>query len=100
MATQFKQDILPTPFDRPAILTLEQSLSLDVSEANRLYARHLNRHLLGLYGILGLDDLDVRAARGTVLHLANGREVLDFSTIITPASWPQSSCVMPGRCWT
>ena len=80
MATQFKQDILPTPFDRPAILTLEQSLSLDVSEANRLYARHLNRHLLGLYGILGLDDLDVRAARGTVLHLADGREVLDFST--------------------
>lgn len=55
-------------------------MALDMVRANQLYARHLNRHLLQIYAILGLDMLDVRSAEGTTLHLADGRRVLDFST--------------------
>ena len=80
MATQLRPDLPSTFAENPNILTLEQAFSLDVRESNRLYARHLNRHLLEIYAILGLDDLDVRAAKGTVLHLADGRRILDFST--------------------
>lgn len=80
MATQFRQEISAAPDDRPDILTLNQALDLGTGQANRLYARHLNRYMLQIFAVLGLDDLDVRAAQGTVLHLADGRQVLDFST--------------------
>ncbi|HKY82683.1 MAG TPA: aminotransferase class III-fold pyridoxal phosphate-dependent enzyme [Sphingobium sp.] len=80
MATRLRQEFSAAPDVRPDILTLNQALELKPVEANRLYANHLNRHLLQIYAVLGLDDLDVRAAEGTVLHLADGRRVLDFST--------------------
>jgi acetylornithine/succinyldiaminopimelate/putrescine aminotransferase len=81
MATQLQQDLAPSSYaPKPELLTLEEALSLDIAHANRLYADHVNRHMLQIFAILGLDRLDVRAAKGTVLHLSDGRRVLDFST--------------------
>lgn len=81
MATQIKPIASPAPSGAaPALLSLEDSLALDMVRANALYARHLNRYLLQIYAILGLDMLDVRTAEGTVLTLADGRRILDFST--------------------
>ncbi|HUD93446.1 aspartate aminotransferase family protein [Sphingobium sp.] len=81
MATQIREDFRPVSTSRtPDLLTLDEAVALDMGRANQLYARHLNRHLLQIYAILGLDMLDVRSAEGTTLHLADGRRVLDFST--------------------
>jgi len=78
---QVRQDFTAVPARTgPDLLTLEDALALDMVSANRFYARHLNRHMLEIYAILGLDMLDVRSAQGTTLHLADGRKVLDFST--------------------
>ncbi|WP_313807408.1 aspartate aminotransferase family protein [Sphingobium sp.] len=82
MATQIRRDDIGREglHTKPALLTLNDALDLDMDRANRLYADHLNRYLLQIFGILGLDLLDVRAAEGTTLHLADGRQILDFST--------------------
>lgn len=80
MATQYRNAYSTAWDEQPDLLTLDQALDMDMGRANRLYAAHLNRHLLQIYAVLGLDGLDVRAAEGTVLHLADGRQVLDFST--------------------
>lgn len=80
MATQLQRELSDGPDACPDILSLAQAMDLPPVEANRLYARHLNRYMLQIFAILGLDELDVRAAQGTVLHLADGRRVLDFST--------------------
>ncbi|WP_061932681.1 aspartate aminotransferase family protein [Aureimonas sp. AU22] len=61
------------------ILSLEASLALSADEANGLFAQHLNRHMLQLFDILGLKDLDIRGAQGTEIWLNDGRTLLDFS---------------------
>jgi acetylornithine/succinyldiaminopimelate/putrescine aminotransferase len=61
------------------LLTLDQSLKLNVESANKLYSQHLNRYLLQIYKILGLDNLDVRGAQGIEIWLKDGRTLLDFS---------------------
>lgn len=76
---QLRSPLRPAP-DKPALLSLEAALSLDIGQANRFYARHINRHLLEIFAILGLDTLDVQSAQGTTLHTADGRALLDFST--------------------
>ncbi|MFA7604897.1 MAG: hypothetical protein WCY29_18040, partial [Novosphingobium sp.] len=81
MATQIRDEVPPPSFIlKPDLLSLDEALALDMGRANRLYADHVNRYMLQIFGILGLDRMDVRAAEGTVLHLTDGREVLDFST--------------------
>lgn len=80
MATQVQEVLSPAFNARPELLSLDAALALDMGQANRLYADHVNRHMLQIFAILGLDRMDVRAAEGTVLHLTDGRDVLDFST--------------------
>lgn len=62
-----------------ALLSLEESLSLDNDRAMKLYARHLNKYMLQIFDILGLKDLDIRSAQGVEITLADGRKILDFS---------------------
>lgn len=64
----------------PDLLSLAASFDLDVTTANRLYARHVNRYMLQIFDVLGLAGLDVVGARGMEIHLADGRTLLDFST--------------------
>ena len=80
MASRIRQKSPPASTVKPGLLSLCDALALDSASANRLYARHVNRYLLQIYGILGLDTIDVVAAEGTTLHLADGRNLLDFST--------------------
>jgi len=61
------------------LLTLEESLNLDIDKSNKLYAEHLNRYLLQVYNILGLSDMDIKAAQGVEIWLQDGRRLLDFS---------------------
>ncbi len=61
------------------LLSLEESLSLDIASADELYAEHLNPALLKLYRALGLTGMDVESAEGVEIHLRGGRRLLDFS---------------------
>jgi acetylornithine/succinyldiaminopimelate/putrescine aminotransferase len=61
------------------LLTLEESLNLDLVTANKYYAAHLNRYLLQVFRILGLDEADIKGAQGIEIWLADGRTILDFS---------------------
>lgn len=72
---------LPNRDDKagPQLLSLDESLDLDVATANNLYARHLNKYLLQVYRVLGLDQMDIEAAEGMEIRLRDGRTLLDFS---------------------
>lgn len=61
------------------MLSLDESLSLDLATANKLYAAHLNRYLLQVFKILGLADMDVKGGQGVEIWLNDGRTLLDFS---------------------
>lgn len=61
------------------LLTLDEALDLPQARANELFAAHLNRYLLRAFEILGYSEMDVAGAEGVVIHLRDGREVLDFS---------------------
>ena len=61
------------------LLSLDQSLDLDVVRANKLYADHLNKYTLQVFDILGLSEMDIKGAQGIEIWLNNGRTVLDFS---------------------
>ena len=63
----------------PQLLSLDESLDLDVATANSLYARHLNKYMLQVYRVLGLDGMDIEAAEGMEIRLRDGRTLLDFS---------------------
>ncbi|MBL3684626.1 aminotransferase class III-fold pyridoxal phosphate-dependent enzyme (plasmid) [Sinorhizobium meliloti] len=65
--------------NQPALLSLEQSLDLEQSAANRLYAKHLNKYMLQIFDILGFKDMDIKGAEGLEIWLKDGRTVLDFS---------------------
>ncbi len=64
----------------PRLLSLDESLDLDIATANGLYARHLNKYMLQVYRVLGLDQMDIEAAEGIEIRLRDGRTLLDFST--------------------
>lgn len=64
----------------PQLLSLDESLDLDIAAANRLYAKHLNKYMLQVFRVLGLDEMDIVGAEGIELHLRDGRTLLDFST--------------------
>ena len=64
------------------LLSLADAISLDIQQANQLYANHLNPGLLEIYKILGLSEMDVERAEGMDLHLTDGRTILDFSASI------------------
>ncbi len=61
------------------LLTLDESLDLEVAAANRLYAKHLNKYMLQVFRVLGLDEMDITGAEGIEVHLRDGRTLLDFS---------------------
>ena len=61
------------------LLSLDKSLDLDVATANKYYAAHLNKYLLQVFRILGLDELDIKGGQGIEIWLNDGRTLLDFS---------------------
>ncbi len=61
------------------LLTLDESLNLDLDTANKLFSEHLNRYLLQIYNILGISDMDIMGAEGAEIWLRDGRRLLDFS---------------------
>ena len=68
------------------LLTLEESLQLDVSHANELYKKHLNPGLFRLYRMLGTSNLDIVSAEGMEILLSDGRRLLDFSSAMGVAA--------------
>jgi acetylornithine/succinyldiaminopimelate/putrescine aminotransferase len=64
----------------PRLLSLDESLDLDIKAANSLYARHLNKYLLQVFRVLGFDEMDIDSAEGIEIRLRDGRTLLDFST--------------------
>jgi acetylornithine/succinyldiaminopimelate/putrescine aminotransferase len=65
--------------NRVPLLTLDESLDLDIATANKLYAEHMNKYLLQVFEVLGLSDLDIASAQGLEIRLKDGRTLLDFS---------------------
>ncbi|WP_139813068.1 aspartate aminotransferase family protein [Ensifer aridi] len=61
------------------LLSLDQSLELDVASANNFYSKHLNKYMLQIFDILGLKDMDIRGAEGVEIWLNDGRTLFDFS---------------------
>lgn len=64
------------------ILSLDESLGLDIKESNDLYKKHVNAGLMGVYQILGFSDLDAVSAEGTEIRLKDGRVLLDFTSAL------------------
>lgn len=65
--------------NRLPLLSLDQSFDLGMTDANKLYANHLNKYMLQLFDILGLKDMDIKGAQGAEIWLNDGRKLLDFS---------------------
>ncbi len=61
------------------LLSLEDSLNLDLATANRLYSEHMNKYLLQVFQVLGLSEMDVKGGQGIEVWLNDGRTLLDFS---------------------
>lgn len=65
------------------LLTLDESLDLEKDQANELYRKHVNAGLLGIYKLLGVEDItDAVSAEGVYIKLKDGRELLDFTSAI------------------
>ncbi len=69
----------PAKSNRIELLTLDESMKLDMATANKFYANHLNKYLLQVFEVLGLDDMDIKSAQGIEIELTDGRTLLDFS---------------------
>jgi len=65
--------------NRVQLLTLDESLNLDLAAANKLYSEHMNKYLLQVFQVLGLSDMDVKGAQGIEIWLNDSRTLLDFS---------------------
>ena len=65
--------------DRHPLLSLDEALNLDSRTANEHYGRYLNKYMLQIFEILGLDDMDIKGAQGVEIWLNDGRTLLDFS---------------------
>ncbi|MCF8709012.1 class-III pyridoxal-phosphate-dependent aminotransferase [Rhizorhapis sp. SPR117] len=78
-ALSVEEEIADHEHDDLRLLTLDQSLDLDIDAANKLYADHLNKYMLQVFDVLGLKDMDIQGARGMEIWLADGRTLLDFS---------------------
>ena len=74
-----EQEPVPALDNRAKLLTLDESLNLDLATSNQLFAEHLNKYLLQVFEILGLDDMDIKGAQGIEIWLKDGRTLLDFS---------------------
>jgi hypothetical protein len=55
------------------LLSLEQSLNLDLAAANKLYSKHMNKYLLQVFQVLGLSEMDIKGAQGVEIWLNDGR---------------------------
>lgn len=64
------------------LLTLDQSLDLNLEKSNELYKRHVNAGLIGIYELLGFTKLDFESAEGVYINLKDGRKLLDFTSAI------------------
>ncbi len=67
------------PANNMRLLSLDDSLNLDNSAANKLFAAHMNKYMLQIFSILGLSDLDIKGAQGIEIWTQDGRTILDFS---------------------
>ena len=65
--------------NRVPLLSLEDSLNLDLATANKLYSAHMNKYLLQVFEVLGLSEMDVKGGQGIEIWLNDGRTILDFS---------------------
>ena len=74
-----RQAAAPARSNRIPLLTLDESLNLDMATANKYYAEHMNKYLLQVFDVLGLGDMDIKSAQGIEIQLADGRTLLDFS---------------------
>lgn len=61
------------------LLSLDDSMDLDITAANKFYSQHLNKYMLQIFDILGLKDMDIKGAEGVEIWLNDGRTLLDFS---------------------
>lgn len=61
------------------LLSLDQSLALDMATANSYCERHLNKYMLQIFDVLGLKDMDIKGAEGSEIWLNDGRTLLDFT---------------------
>lgn len=61
------------------LLTLDEALNLDLATSNRNFDHHLNKYLLQVFKVLGMDQMDVVSAQGTEITLRDGSRKLDFS---------------------
>jgi acetylornithine/succinyldiaminopimelate/putrescine aminotransferase len=68
-----------TQSSRVQLLSLEQSLNLDLAAANKLYSKHMNKYLLQVFQVLGLSEMDIKGAQGVEIWLNDGRTLIDFS---------------------
>ncbi len=64
------------------LLTLDESLSIEQTESNRLYKKYVNAGLINIFQMLGFRDMDVVSAEGTEIKLRDGRTILDFTSAI------------------
>ncbi len=64
------------------ILSLQESLDLELGKANELYSRHFNPGLMNIYKALGMGSWDIVSAEGMEIRLRDGRTILDFSSSI------------------
>ena len=74
-----RQAAAPAGSNKIPLLTLDESLNLDMVTANKYYADHMNKYLLQVFDVLGLGDLDIQSAQGIEIKLGDGRTLLDFS---------------------
>ena len=69
-----------TKSNRVQLLTLDESLKLTHSSPRTSSMRnHLNKYLLQVFEVLGLDDMDAKGAQGIEIWLNDGRTLLYFS---------------------
>ena len=61
------------------LLTLAESMDLDLAKSKKLFDAHLNRYLLRVFKVLGFDEMDIESAQGIEIKLKDGRRILDFS---------------------
>ena len=64
------------------LMTLKEAIALSPEESNSLYAKHVNPWLLKIYKMLGVNEIDIKSAKGTEIYLRDGRTILDFSSAI------------------
>lgn len=64
------------------LFSLHEAVSLDVTQANDLFKKHIHPGLLKAYAILGTAKMDIESASGAEIKLRDGRVIVDFSSAL------------------